>query len=116
RSWHRISSWPNFNSEDRAQHGDQHTAMFDAVNPHQLWVTNDGGVSVATDIVQSNPMTDRTWRKRSDGLAASQFNDITVHPQFPFIAGGGLQDNATWGSYGGRARYTAGAPAAGGRD
>ena len=108
KSWHRISYWPNFNSQDRAQHGDQHAAMFDVVNPHQLWVANDGGISVATDIVQSNPLTDRTWRKRSDGLVASQFNDITVHPQFPFIAGGGLQDNATWVSFGGRTWFPVG--------
>jgi hypothetical protein len=108
RSWHKISYWPNFNSQDRAQHGDQHTAMFDVVNPHQLWVANDGGVSLATDIVQSNPLTDRTWRKRSDGLVASQFNDITIHPQFPFVAGGGLQDNATWVSFGGRTWYPVG--------
>jgi hypothetical protein len=105
KSWHTISYWPNFNAQDRAQHGDQHTALFDAVNPHQLWIANDGGISIATDIVQSNPLTDRTWRKRSDGLVASQFNDITVHPQFPFIAGGGLQDNATFVSFGGRSWF-----------
>jgi hypothetical protein len=108
KSWHKIIHWPNFNSSDRAQHGDQHAIHFDVANPHRLWVTNDGGISLATDIVQSNPLTDRTWRKRSDGLAVSQFHDITVHPQFPFIAGGGLQDNATYVSFGGRTWYPVG--------
>jgi hypothetical protein len=108
RSWHKILFFENFNAGDRAQHADQHAVLFDAANPHQLWVANDGGVSLATDIVQSNPLTDRTWRKRSDGLAIAQFNDITVHPQFPFIMGGGLQDNGTYVTFGGRTWYPVG--------
>jgi hypothetical protein len=56
---------------------------------------------MASDVVNKNPSTDRTWRKRSHGLCISQFNDLTSHPDYPFMLGGGLQDNGTYVTFGG---------------
>jgi hypothetical protein len=100
-TWQTIIDWGNFSSIDRAQHGDTHALMFDQREPNRLWVANDGGISSAPDVVNANPMTARTWRKRSHGLCVSQFNDITSHPNYPFMIGGGLQDNATYITFGG---------------
>jgi hypothetical protein len=99
--WQRIIHWPNFGAGDRAQHGDQHALIFDAGDPRRLWVGNDGGISLAPDIVQTNPNTTANWRKRSHGILAAQFNDIAVNPSHPTMVGGGLQDNATYITYGG---------------
>jgi hypothetical protein len=85
---------------DRAQHGDQHAVLFDRTTPANIWSANDGGVSLG------QPSGGATvWRKRSHGILAGQFYDVTVHPTFPFITGGGLQDNGTWVGFGGLSWY-----------
>jgi hypothetical protein len=104
-NWQPIIDWRNFNAGDRAQHGDQHAAVFDAADPRRLWVANDGGVAMTSDIVQTNPRTSGSWRKRSHGVVGAQFNDIATHPTYPFMAGGGLQDNAAYVSFGGETWY-----------
>jgi hypothetical protein len=105
-TWDVVIDWTNFDAGDPAQHADQHDAFFDAADPRRLWVANDGGVSMAGDIVSGNPHSQRTWRKRSLGILAAQFNDIAVHPSYPFMVGGGLQDNGTYISFGGETWYT----------
>ena len=106
--WESIIDWVNHTSVDRAQHGDNHTLVFDVREPNRLWVGNDGGISFTADVVNANPLTASTWRKRSHGLCVSQFNDITVHPDYPFMMGGGLQDNATYLTHGGQTWAIAG--------
>lgn len=100
-NWEPLIDWRNFNAGDRAQHGDQHAAVFDAADPRRLWVSNDGGIAMAADVVQANPRTSGGWRKRSHGLVGAQFNDIATHPNYPFMLGGGLQDNGAYISFGG---------------
>lgn len=109
-TWVRILEWQNFGAGDRSQHGDQHAIMFDGADPRRLWVGNDGGIAMAPDIVQANPLSAATWRKRSHGIQAAQFNDIAVHPNpaYPFIIGGGLQDNASFASFGGETWFPIG--------
>jgi hypothetical protein len=104
-TWERLIDWRNFFGEDLAQHPDQHDVIFDRVERNRIWIGNDGGVSSAPDVVNANPRTDRTWRKRSHGLCISQFNDITSSPTYPFMLGGGLQDNSTYVTYGGPTWY-----------
>ena len=106
--WDLIIDWVNHTSVDRAQHGDNHVLLFDVREPNSLWVGNDGGISFTPDVVNANPLTASTWRKRSHGLCVSQFNDITVHPDYPFMMGGGLQDNATYLTFGGQTWAIAG--------
>ncbi len=108
QAWQRIIHWAQFDDGDRAQHGDQHAVMFDALDPQRMWVGNDGGISMTPDITQGNPRTDRSWRKRSHGIAAAQFNDIAVNPSHPTMLGGGLQDNATYITYGGETWHSVG--------
>jgi photosystem II stability/assembly factor-like uncharacterized protein len=86
---------------DRAQHADQHAVAFDRDRARRVWVGNDGGVSFSADLGTS-------WRKRSHGILATQFNDISTHPTYPFLMGGGLQDNGSWISYGGLSWYNVG--------
>jgi hypothetical protein len=79
---------------DRAQHADQQAAVFDRDRPRVAWVANDGGVSRTANM-------GLTWRKRSHGILATQFVDVSSNPRHPFQIGGGLQDNGTWMTYGG---------------
>ncbi len=98
QSWEKIIDWTNYDLGDRAQHGDQHCAFFDRADPRRIWVGNDGGISMSRNL-------GRTWRKRSHGILAAQFYDVTIHPTYPFVTGGGLQDNGTWVGYGGPSWY-----------
>src|SRR2546425_1562984 len=103
-AWVKILDWQQYDNGDRAQHADQHAVVFDQRDPdHRIWIANDGGIS-CTDQVPTPP-TFRGWRKKSLGIVAAQFNDITVHPTFPFVYGGGLQDNGTYVSFGGPTWY-----------
>ncbi len=101
KSWEKILNRDRSNKGDPAQHLDQHVAHFDLADPRRLWVANDGGIAETSDIVDGNPDTDGTWRKRSHGIVGAQFNDITVHPNYPSVMGGGLQDNGTYAGIGG---------------
>lgn len=78
-----------------AQHADQHAILFDRTVPHnRLWIGNDGGISESPDL-------GTTWRKRSHGIVAAQFYEFANHPTYPFVMGGGLQDNGAWTGLGG---------------
>lgn len=101
QSWpDKIMDWLQYSRGDRTQHSDQHVFLFDARARNRVWVANDGGISVAADV--RRPVASAGfWRKRSHGILAAQLNDITVHPRFPFIMGGGLQDNGTYVGHGG---------------
>ncbi len=104
--WTPILQWQNYDTGDYSQHADQHTAMFDVADRRKLWAGNDGGLSMADDL-RSVPGSPRFWRKRSHGIIAGQFQDVTVHPTaaLSHICGGGLQDNGTYISYGGPTWY-----------
>lgn len=101
-AWTTILDWTRYDQGDRAQHADQHTILFDvrpsAGGTPQLWACNDGGISATADLGAH-------WRKKSYGIVAAQFTDITTHPRYPFILGGGMQDNGTFVSYGGPTWY-----------
>ena len=105
-AWTRIMDGTAYDRGDRAQHADQHAVLFDRADPTVIWACNDGGISRAPILNRTNTgvftaIAAPVWRKRSHGILAAQFYDITVHPTFPFIHGGGLQDNGTWVSFGG---------------
>ncbi len=93
-SWTKVIEWTQYDLGDRAQHADQHAFLFDGLNPRKIWVGNDGGISMSPDL-------GATWRKRSHGILAGQFYDVTVNPGLAFITGGGLQDNGSWVGLGG---------------
>lgn len=104
RTWIPILQWQTYDDGDYAQHADQHVAIFDNGDRRKLWCGNDGGISVASDL-SADAGAPGFWRKRSHGILAGQFQDVTVHPTLPFMSGGGLQDNGTWVSYGGQTWY-----------
>ncbi len=102
-SFAKRLDWRQYGRGDRAQHADQHAIIFDKRNTtgvarRKIWVGNDGGISMTED-------TGVTWRKRSYGITAAQLVDVTTHPVFPFIYGGGMQDNGTFVSFGGPSWY-----------
>jgi hypothetical protein len=99
-NWTNILDWTNYDSGDRAQHADQHAVIFDALDPHKIWVANDGGISLVLDY-RSTALSPGYWRKRSHGILAAQFQDVTAHPKLSFLCGGGLQDNGTYVGFGG---------------
>jgi hypothetical protein len=92
--WEKVLDWTNYDAGDRAQHADQHTFLFDAARDGTVWLGNDGGISRSRNL-------GNTWRKKSYGILATQFYDITVHPTYPWVTGGGLQDNGSWVGLGG---------------
>ncbi|HXO21714.1 MAG TPA: hypothetical protein VOA87_17515, partial [Thermoanaerobaculia bacterium] len=105
-TWNQISDWTRYAAGDRNQYADHHAVLFDrnrADHPNRVWIANDGGVS-STDAVTTAALYPG-WRKRSYGINAAQFYDVTVHPTLPFLTGGGLQDNGTYLSYGGFTWY-----------
>jgi hypothetical protein len=108
-TWIPILTWQLYDDGDYGQHGDQHAALFDAFDRKRLWVGNDGGLVMARDL-HAEAASRGYWRRRSAGIIAGQFQDVTVHPNpaFSFIAGGGLQDNGSWVSYGGPTWYRIG--------
>ena len=110
-----ILEWEHYDQGDHAQHADQHALVFDVLDRRRLWVGNDGGISLARNLSRSDGAAFGYWRKRSHGISAGQFQDVTVHPAaaLNFISAGGLQDNGSWVGYGGTTWYHIG-PADGG--
>ncbi len=105
----RILDWTTYDRGDHSQHADQHAIHFDLRNARNLWVCNDGGISftanhTAPAVAAAVPPI-AAWRKRSYGIGAAQFTAFATHPRFPFIFGGGMQDNGTFLSYGGPSWY-----------
>lgn len=87
--WEKVLVWTNYDGGDRAQHADQHAFAFDAARDGAIWLTNDGGISRSRNL-------GTTWRKKSYGILAVMFYDITVHPTYPWVTGAGFQDNGCW--------------------
>lgn len=104
RTFTPIIEWQNYNYGDRAQHADQHTAIFDVADRRRIWVGNDGGLNTAADIRRPAGALGY-WRRRGHGITAPQFQDVATHPVLPQLTGGGLQDNATWVGFGGKTWY-----------
>ncbi|HEV8261355.1 MAG TPA: hypothetical protein VGQ19_11440, partial [Burkholderiales bacterium] len=92
--WEKVLDWTSYDPGDRAQHADQHALLFDHGRDGTIWIGNDGGIARSRNLGV-------TWRKKSYGILAPQFYDITVHPTFPWVTGGGLQDNGSWVGFGG---------------
>jgi hypothetical protein len=113
KTFTEMLDWALYDHGDRGQHGDQHAIVFDLRSSRQVWIGNDGGISFTADYMTlaapSIPgivhAPTAQWRKRSYGIGAAQFTAITTHPRFPFICGGGMQDNGTFISYGGPTWY-----------
>jgi hypothetical protein len=103
----KILDWLSYDRGDKAQHADQHIAMFDRGDHRRIWVGNDGGLSMARDLrlpTQANGY----WRKRSHGIYAGQCQDVSVSPTMPFMCASGFQDNGTFLSLGGPTWYHVG--------
>jgi hypothetical protein len=103
-AWQRVMDWTRNDNGDRAQHADHFAIVFDMAGIPRLWNCNDGGISTSDNFgaaVVLAPPSGPVWRKRSYGISAAQLFDITSHPVFPGICGGGMQDNGSWVSYGG---------------
>ncbi|HEU0015296.1 MAG TPA: hypothetical protein VFQ45_16530 [Longimicrobium sp.] len=130
-----VLDWRLYDQGDRAQHADIHALQFDVRRPpplllpaallaaaggrprRRLWLCSDGGVSTTPDFMVQNPpppvpagfgaapTPKPAWRKKSYGIGAAQFVDVTTHQTRPHIYGGGMQDNGTWVSFGGPTWY-----------
>ncbi|MCX6627404.1 MAG: hypothetical protein NTW28_07225, partial [Candidatus Solibacter sp.] len=96
--WDKVLDWTNYDGGDRAQHADQHALLFDAGRDGTIWLCNDGGISRSRNL-------GATWRKKSYGILAVMFYDVTVHPTYPWVTGGGFQDNGCWVGLGGQTWY-----------
>jgi hypothetical protein len=96
--WDKVLDWTNYDGGDRAQHADQHAILFDAGRSGTIWLCNDGGISRSRNL-------GATWRKKSYGILAVMFYDVTVHPTYPWVTAGGFQDNGCWVGLGGPTWY-----------
>ncbi|HEU0079862.1 MAG TPA: hypothetical protein VFQ76_19605, partial [Longimicrobiaceae bacterium] len=108
KSWTPVAHWRFYDRGDHAQHADFHAALFDVADRRRVWVGNDGGISVLDDLRRIKSPLPLSWRKRSHGILAGQFQDIAVSPALPFVSAGGLQDNGSWASFGGPTWYRIG--------
>lgn len=108
-TWKKILDWEHYDRDgDYAQHADQHAAVFDRFERGKLWIGNDGGIACSRDLL--SPLTPHhSWRARSHGIAAGQFQDISFDPASAYRrCVGGLQDNGSWLSIGGPTWYRVG--------
>jgi photosystem II stability/assembly factor-like uncharacterized protein len=96
--WEKVLDWTNYDGGDRAQHADQHAFLFDGGRDGTVWLCNDGGISRSRNL-------GTTWRKKSYGILAVMFYDVTVHPTYPWVTAGGFQDNGCWVGFGGPTWY-----------
>ncbi len=108
KNWTPVAHWRFYDRGDHAQHADFHAAIFDVADRRRVWVGNDGGISVLDDLRRIKSPVPLSWRKRSHGILAGQFQDIAVSPALPFVSAGGLQDNGSWASFGGPTWYRIG--------
>ena len=99
-TWTKILDWHMYDAGDKAQHADQHIAMFDRGDHRRLWIGNDGGVTQARDL-RLPVQTPGYWRKRSHGVYAGMCQDVSANPALPFMCAVGFQDNGTFLSLGG---------------
>lgn len=107
-TWIRVMDWTQYDNGDHGQHADHFAALFDGPAGARLWVCNDGGIS-STDnlgVAALGPVAPVVWRKRSYGISAAQLFDVTTHPRYPSMFGGGMQDNGTFLSFGGTSWYS----------
>jgi hypothetical protein len=112
-NWLKILDRRAHDRGDKAQHADQHIAMFDRGDHRRLWVGNDGGLSMARDL-GSPPLSFGYWRKRSHGIYAGMCQDVSVNPGLPFMCSCGFHDNGSFLSIGGPTWYQVGGGDGGG--
>lgn len=107
-TWIRVMDWTQYDNGDHAQHADHFAAVFDGPAGERLWACNDGGISSTDNLGVAAVGTSApvVWRKRSYGVSAAQLFDLTSHPRFPSMFGGGMQDNGTFLSFGGTSWYS----------
>ena len=73
---------------DVGLHADAHAIMFAPSNPSIVYEGNDGGIFKSTD-------GGATWTSLNQGVSATQFQSVDVHPIDPNYSLGGTQDNGT---------------------
>jgi uncharacterized protein YjdB len=99
-NWTKILDWQMYDAGDKAQHADQHIAMFDKGDHRRLWIGNDGGLTQARDL-RMPVQAPGYWRKRSHGIYAGMAQDVSINPALPFMCIAGFQDNGSFMSLGG---------------
>ena len=88
RTWTQATdSWSRAGKPDYA-HADHHALLMPAARPGLVYDVNDGGLDLSED-------GGRTWRNRSNGLAATMFYDVDVAQTDAMVFAGGAQDNGT---------------------
>ena len=113
-TWVRVMDWTQYYRGDHAQHADHFALVFDGPAGARLWACNDGGISTTDNlgvaavaaVAPAGPTAPVVWRKRSYGISAAQLFDLTTHPRYPSVFGGGMQDNGTFLSFGGTSWYS----------
>ncbi|RME46978.1 MAG: hypothetical protein D6795_14725, partial [Deltaproteobacteria bacterium] len=82
-SWSEVSHLVD--RPEEGIHADQHTMAWAG---NRLLVGNDGGIWSSTD-------GGATWEDHNTNLAITQFYEGAIHPEDPFFAVGGAQDNGS---------------------
>ena len=82
RSFTEIANYGN------SVHPDHHAFWIDPNDPEFLIDGNDGGMNISRD-------AGKTWRFVGN-LPLAQFYHINYDMSYPYLVGGGLQDNGSW--------------------
>ena len=69
-------------------HPDNHSFWIDKDNPEYLMEGNDGGLNISRD-------GGKTWRF-VENLPVGQFYHVAYDMSYPYLIGGGMQDNGSW--------------------
>ncbi|MCX7907090.1 MAG: glycosyl hydrolase [Bacteroidetes bacterium] len=84
-----IDGGRTFRQSAQRIHVDHHALWIDPVNPHRMWLGNDGGIAVSYD-------RGETWQYVNN-IPLGQFYHVWYDFAEPFYnVVGGLQDNGTW--------------------
>lgn len=92
-----LDNSQHYISNDRYDlHNDQHILVFDPNDATKLWVGNDGGIAIHTNVTAvSNQIQ---WQHKNNGLNIAQFYSLAIAPYSMNKKNqvyGGLQDNGT---------------------
>ncbi len=84
-TWTQFTHWSGQNGLKEI-HADNHGMNFDPTKPHEIYISNDGGVEKFNE--QTN-----TWSYLSNGLAITMYYQIAVAQTHATTMAGGTQDN-----------------------
>lgn len=84
-----------------APHADQHALIFAPGQPDVVWLGNDGGIDLSTDL----SLNSRHWEDRAHGMTTTEFYTLATQREAISAVAGGSQDNGNALTFGNSTWY-----------